>query len=200
MIGKASHQIKQINDLVKELKNIKNPDLEHKKTQLQAISDTIQKLEISGVPVPQQLVQLRNQLTSELSEFDNPDEILLFIADELSRTIEQIRGIGSDQRHAKSYTYKGRIDRNIPTTPRPELRIVLIEVLNELNGRGTVHEIIRRMESRLKPRLTPADFETLEDGEPRWQKNVQWLRYRMTLNGEMKNNSPRGIWELSRKE
>jgi hypothetical protein len=199
MIGKASHQIKQINDLVKELQNIKNPEIEGKKTQIRVINKTIQNLEGSGISVPLELITTQDQINSELREFDNPEEILLFIADELSKTIDTIRRSTSGQNISKTYTYKGRIDRKIPTTKRPELKVVLLDVMSEMNGRGSVNEIIRKMEIRLKARLTPADLELLEDGEPRWQKNVQWLRYRMTLNGELKNNSPRGIWELSDK-
>jgi hypothetical protein len=200
MIGKASHQIKQIKDLVKELQNIQNPELEVKKARLHAVSQSIETLGQSGLSIPADLITLQNQIKSEIKEFDNPEEILLFIADELSKTVEEIHTNISGRSPTKSYTYKGRINRNIPKTKRPELKRLLLEVLTEMNGRGSVHEILKQMETRLKGRLTPADLEHLEDGEPRWQKNVQWLRYRMTLDGDMKNNSPRGIWELSRKE
>jgi hypothetical protein len=197
MIGRASHQIKQINDLVKELQDIKNPELDEKKVRLHAVSKSIETLAQTGVAIPSELITLQNQIRSEIKEFENPEEILLFMADELSKTIEEIRRNISGRNPTKSYTYKGRIDRNVPTTKRPELKRLLLEVLTEMNGRGSVYEILRRMETRLKGRLTPADLETLEDGEPRWQKNVQWLRFRMTMDGEMKKNSPRGIWELS---
>lgn len=91
MIGKASLAIKQINNLIEELQNIKNPDLDAKKTQIKVISEMIQKIERSGVQVPEDLLAIQNKIKHELNEIDNPDDVLLFIADELSKSVGKIR-------------------------------------------------------------------------------------------------------------
>lgn len=90
MIGKAALAIKQINNLIEELQNIKNPDLEVKKTQIHEISKTIQNIERSGIEVPKDLIIVKERLQTELKEFDNPDDVLLLIADELSKSIDLI--------------------------------------------------------------------------------------------------------------
>jgi hypothetical protein len=202
MIGKASHLIKQINNLISELQNLHNPDLEAKKTQIRAISEGIHKIEKSGVPVPNDLIIIQEKLQSELKEFDNPDDVLLFIADEMSKSIEKIRSqhVKLSGESPRSFTYKGRISRDTPTTSRNELKKTLIETLKEFGGSANLNDIQQRMAIKLKSRFTPADVELLDDGVPRWQKNIQWLKYRLTLNGILKDNSPRGIWELVDKE
>lgn len=62
MIGKAALAIKQINNLIEELQNIKNPDLEVKKTQIHEISKTIQNIERSGIEVPKDLIIVKERL------------------------------------------------------------------------------------------------------------------------------------------
>jgi hypothetical protein len=200
MIGRASLLIKQINDFIVELQNIQNPELDNKKNQLKIISETIRKLEKAGIEVPSDLVTIQNKLNTELNEFDNPEEVLFFVADELSKSIEKIRKYGNYSGDTSmSYTYKGRISRDIPTTSRKVLKETLIDVLNELGGHGNLNLVQEKMAIKLKSQLKPADLELLDDGVPRWQKNVQWLRYKLMGEGVIKDNSPRGIWELSAK-
>jgi hypothetical protein len=40
---------------------------------------------------------------------------------------------------------------------------------------------------------------TVWEKEIRRENNVQWLRCTLTLGGIIKNNSPRGFWELTKK-
>jgi hypothetical protein len=195
MIGKASIVIKQVNDLIDELQNIKNPELEVKKTQINAISDTIIKIERGGVPVPDDLLVIQQKLLSEIREFDDSDEILFFIADELSKSIRKIKGLHSSlEGVSRSHTYKSR---DIPVTPKEVLTTVLVEVLKDCGGRANLNDVQNRMATKLKTKFTPADLELLDGGVVRWQKNVQWLRYRLTNEGVLKKNSPHGIWELA---
>ena len=201
MIGKAALAIKQINNLIEELQNIKNPVLDSKKTQIKAISKTIQQIERSGVQVPDDLLIIQNKLKFELNELDNTNDVLLFIADELSKSVGKIRDHYNKTADViiRKNTYKGRISRDIPTIKRPELQKAVIETLNEFGGRANANDVLDKLAIKLKTKLTPADLELLDDGYNRWQKNVHWTRYILTEKGVLKSNSPRGIWELSDK-
>jgi hypothetical protein len=194
MIGKASVVIQQVNDLIEELQNIKNPELDAKKNQINALSNVIHQFERSGSQVPNEFIEIQKKLRSELNEFQDSDEILFFIADELSKSIRKIKGLPSALENAsRSHTYKSR---DIPVTSKDVLKKALIETMKESGGRGYSNDIQDKLAIKLKSILTPADLELLSDGEIRWQKNVQWLRYVLTKNGVFKKNSPRGIWEL----
>ena len=201
MIGKAALAIKQINNLIEELQNIKNPVLDAKKTQIKAISKTIQQIERSGVQVPDDLLIIQNKLKFELNELDNPNDVLLFIADELSKSVGKIRDHYNKTSDViiRKNTYKGRISRDIPTIKRPDLQKAVIETLIEFGGRANANDVLDKLAIKLKTKLTPADLELLDDGYTRWQKNVHWTRYILTEKGVLKSNSPRGIWELSDK-
>jgi restriction endonuclease Mrr len=46
--------------------------------------------------------------------------------------------------------------------------------------------------------LTPADYGKLpKSGWIRWQNRVAWQASNMRAQGLIKNNSPRGIWEIA---
>ena len=90
MIGRASRLIKQLNELIEELHKIENPELTKKKSQLAAINKSIQGLEIEGLPIPKDLVKLKEKLDLEKKKFDDPEEMLEFIKDQLKLTIKKI--------------------------------------------------------------------------------------------------------------
>ncbi len=52
------------------------------------------------------------------------------------------------------------------------------------------------MEKRLRGKLTDIDYEFVGAGIERWKESTQWIRYHLVQEGVMRNNSPRGIWEL----
>jgi len=90
MIGRASRLIKQLNELIEELHKIENPELTKKKSQLAAINKSIQGLEIEGLPIPKDLVKLKEKLDLEKKKFDDPEEMLEFIKDQLKLTFKKI--------------------------------------------------------------------------------------------------------------
>ncbi len=89
----------------------------------------------------------------------------------------------------------GRV--NEPHFMKGELALILIDVLRHLNGSASKKAIEREIERRLQSGFNPADLETVGEGIPRWKKNVQWARFDLVERGIMKENSQRGIWELS---
>lgn len=78
-----------------------------------------------------------------------------------------------------------------------ELEPILIEVLRDFGGSASKKTIEYEIGRRLENEFTPADYERVGEGIPRWKKNVQWNRLHLVKRGVMKEGSPRGIWELS---
>jgi Mrr N-terminal domain len=85
-----------------------------------------------------------------------------------------------------------------PRTSDEILRIGIIAVLKKINGKGHIQQILAEMEHQLAGELLPHDLETIASGKQLvWQNNVCWERNKMVIKGILKNDSPRGIWELT---
>ncbi len=88
------------------------------------------------------------------------------------------------------------------STPQREYCGPLLEVLEEMGGRGKTEDVLDRLGEKMKPILKPKDYELHEsDGRTiRWRNHAQWARNSMAnSDGRMKKNSPRGVWEISEK-
>lgn len=51
----------------------------------------------------------------------------------------------------------------------------------------------------MKLHLLPGDLALLSSGEPRWWNATQFERYALKEEGYLRDDSPRGVWELSEK-
>lgn len=82
--------------------------------------------------------------------------------------------------------------------PESEYELPILRALVASGGRGPTREVVNEVGRELGGRLTEADREPMRDGEaPRWQNRVQFARLRLVRAGLMKENSPRGVWEIS---
>ena len=91
----------------------------------------------------------------------------------------------------------GRLPRG-QRTPENEFVEPILQVLEKMGGSGEADEVVERVGRIMKPVLREVDYEPLKgDGKPRWQKAVHWARRKMVMEGLMKPNSPRGMWEIS---
>ena len=136
MIAKASLLISQINSMIEELQTANNPVLDQKISQIKAINKTIKNMEKDNITIPKELVRVRNKLTSDLKQENNPEEVLLFLFDELSKTLKKIK---IDKKKLALPPQKKEIRRRIERTAKRissnEMRKGLIEVLQ---GQGAV--------------------------------------------------------------
>ena len=94
--------------------------------------------------------------------------------------------------------------RNLGKLPKglriPESEYIepILRVLVEMGGRGRAATIVERVGEVMQPVLRDVDRGALTgDGKPRWLKAANWARRRMVLDGLLKSDSPRGIWEIS---
>ena len=51
----------------------------------------------------------------------------------------------------------------------------------------------------MRPRLLPVDLEPVKSGQPRWWNLVCFERNALKEEGYLRDDSPRGVWELSEK-
>ena len=112
------------------------------------------------------------------------------IKDRDGRDINKIRG---------TKQIKRKIKKGIKT-PQSQYRIPILQVLTELGGRGEVNEILEKVYEKMKDILNKVDLELLPSGtDYRWRNTAQWARNTMVNEGLLRNDSPRGIWEITEK-
>lgn len=94
----------------------------------------------------------------------------------------------------------GRLQRGM-RTPEEAYYQPILQVLLEMGGSGKVVHVLDRVGMKMKGKLKPCDYEPLSSGpdNPRWRNAAQWARNSMVNEGLLKNDSPRGIWEISEK-
>jgi hypothetical protein len=190
MFVRAVNLVTHLNELINELKCYNNPEYREMRTKLDAVVESIETLEFNGIKPPVDLIKFRESLKKELLEYDDPNEILDYVADELKKSLCSIQ-----EKQSGHHPPKERVTRGL-LTPRSKLKVVLIEVLKSNGGRAHIQDVQYQMAAKLKGKFTKEDLESLEDGVLRWEKNVQWLRYKLVQDGVLKKNSPRGYWEL----
>ena len=83
--------------------------------------------------------------------------------------------------------------------PDKELRRPLLEVLYQMGGKARRHALRPVLEKRIAPRLQPGDYEPVSTGDPRWWSAASWTRNKLKDEGFLRDDSPRGLWELSEK-
>lgn len=92
----------------------------------------------------------------------------------------------------------GRLQRG-QRTPEHEYVIPILQSLVDLGGSGPIGEVLDRVHDIMNGRLRDVDFQPLasDPALPRWRNAAQWARNSMCRDGLLRNDSPRGIWEIS---
>lgn len=80
-------------------------------------------------------------------------------------------------------------------TPNKSYRRPIVEALYEFGGRASAGDVLRLVERKMT--LEAGDRARLKSGEVRWKRRANWERFNMVSEGLLKNDSPRGIWELA---
>ena len=174
-----------------------DPKAAEKEAQLREIAKAVEKLEKMGVPVPDALRGEKTRLAAELGIQAQTKQALHHLADELDAILKDLNtrlGRGSDPPVAKKQRRKRS---RSPKTDKKVLRKNIVKALRTLGGSAKVADVIDEMGRQLEGKLLPGDLERREStGEYVWQNNANWERYRMTQDGTLRSDSPRGYWEL----
>jgi hypothetical protein len=81
--------------------------------------------------------------------------------------------------------------------PEAEYEAPILEELAKRAGGAPAREIIEAVGERLGERLTARDKDLLNSGGIRWENRVQFARLNLRKRGLLRQDSQRGIWELS---
>jgi hypothetical protein len=83
--------------------------------------------------------------------------------------------------------------------PLKQFRASLLDALFRQDGRAYSREIREIIEQTLAPVLCDADYELVSNGQPRWWNSICSMRNQLIADGLLRDDSKRGIWELSKK-
>ncbi|MCC6826499.1 MAG: winged helix-turn-helix domain-containing protein [Acidobacteria bacterium] len=106
---------------------------------------------------------------------------------------------GDSEEHSERRNL-GRLKRGM-RTPEKAYNRPILQTLQEMGGKGHMGEVLDKVLVKMKSTLKDVDYEPLaSDPEgPRWKNAAQWARNTMVKNGMMRNDSPRGVWEITEK-
>lgn len=142
-----------------------------------------------GMPTIRIDDEVYERLKKEAEPFvDTPNSVLRRVFE-----LDVLREPDSDteeQPHAERMRPGDLLDRK-----QYDLRI--LEVLNEMGGAGYAPDVVEAVGTRVQDQLTPNDWLKNKTGVIRWKNRVAWRRFNLVRMGLLKQNSPRGTWELS---
>jgi hypothetical protein len=89
-----------------------------------------------------------------------------------------------------------------PQTPDPPLpqscyAIPILISLDQFGSSAPTHEILRRIRQLMVDELRPVDVSRRSDGQVYCESRTHAMRSELVNRGLMRDNSPRGIWEIS---
>lgn len=116
--------------------------------------------------------------------------------DIVSRALDALEGIKATPKVSKAPGRPSK-DREGEKLPQKEFRIPLLIALHELGGKASKHDASKAVFPKVKERLKPADHVLLSTGEFRWENAIAWERSELVKEGYLRNDSPRGTWELT---
>ena len=91
--GKAEELVVKLRELVGALRDSgPTPEWETQKEQLKVIGNSIQHLEQKQVPVPEDLLSLKNRLESEMQDAEKNQVLLFFLKEQLSQILDELGG------------------------------------------------------------------------------------------------------------
>ena len=113
---------------------------------------------------------------------------------ELATTRRRARARGSTS--AEVPRKRERTASDLPgKTPQAAFRQPILDVLEELGGRGQAKDVRARVGERVQ--LRSGDLAQLASGAVVWENSVAWERQKLKDEGILKANSPWGWWELA---
>jgi restriction system protein len=132
------------------------------------------------------------RLENHAKGFQKPEDVMNLALDAL----DEKTGHSSPKQQKRTATKKAALGGMLP---QREFRQPLMKTLMDLGGTAQVSDIREVMKKKMASRLSEADLAPVTSGEPRWWNAICWERANLVREGLFKDNSPRGVWELSEK-
>jgi len=123
-------------------------------------------------------------------------------AEDLATRIEQMESLRQEWsaliKGQKSVKQRRKRLHKGEMTPQASYRLPILRALEELGGSGSVSDILDRVYEMVAAELKEVDLELLSDGRSVcWRNAAQWERVKMTKEGLLASDSPRGVWEIT---
>lgn len=92
----------------------------------------------------------------------------------------------------------GRLPKGM-RTPNREFEIPILKALVKLGGKARLAEVLDTVGEMVKGKLGEADYQPLpsDPDAVRWRNTAQWSRFTLVQQGDLKADSPRGVWEIT---
>ncbi len=131
---------------------------------------------------------------------DSPDDALRKVLDAAEEHRDCLRGQHPSVPLEKANGTPEETRRVVGRKKQPEAAYErpILKTLYEMGGRGNMEEVLRRVEAKMKHLLTDIDHEPVPSGRDiRWRNTAMWERFQMIKRGLLRNDSPKGEWELT---
>lgn len=93
----------------------------------------------------------------------------------------------------------GRESLQHTDTPLPQSRykLPILTALEQLGGSAATHVVLRRVRQLMVDELRDIDISRRSDGQVYMKNRAQAMRSELVRKGFLKDDSPRGIWEIT---
>lgn len=117
-----------------------------------------------------------------------------------SRLVPETDGDGDDVEAKEQRRNLGRLPRGM-RTPEEAFFLPILRVLAAHGGSARASDVLDSVGEMMADALRDIDYEPLlsDPRLPRWRNTAQWARNTLVRDGYLKDDSPRGVWELSEK-
>lgn len=116
--------------------------------------------------------------------------------DVVRRLLEMTEQLGDQEVELRAFNEPHRASPG-SILPEHEYWLPILQILVEEGGAARANDVITAVGELVADRLTEADHEPLKIGEVRWRNRVRFARLRMRERGLLKEDSPKGVWEIT---
>jgi hypothetical protein len=199
LVEQALHHIQLLSDILDQLvdKSDSGNSLNSQKEQLADLTKMINQWEAKNLPVPDEFRMMQMKLTAEVDHAKEKasilDRIKQGLQDALSKIPYEKQIVNQGVKISKQYAGSS----NVPRTDREIYRDLIAAILRDLGGSASTQVLKEEIKKKLAGRFTEADLGYTTAGERRWWKNARYTKTDLVKKGLLRNNSPKGVWELS---
>jgi len=171
--------------------------------QLKEVARSAERLQGQGHPIPDDLRRLKLDLMMRLESGQQAVAELERLAQGLRPVLASIDvSLSAAKKPNNGPKTKGSRKRQekMPRTSQEVLREYLLAALRELGGSARCSDVIGKMREMLAGQLLPGDLLKRKGGAIVWENNAQWERLVLVKEGILRDDSPRGVWELAEQE
>lgn len=122
--------------------------------------------------------------------------------DELRRRWSQLSSSAGEAGHETERTDQPKKRKRLrrgARTPEEAYVFPILRALAKFGGSAKSSDVLETVGEFMRDILRPVDHEPIasDPRRPRWRNSAEWARNTMVEKGLLRNDSPRGVWELT---